>query len=59
MKLTPVCNFLKVVSSNCNRSSKYTNQKSRASAEERREWDELGDWDWHMYTIDTTYGLDE
>ena len=21
-------------------------------------WDELGDWDWHIYTIDTMYKID-
>ena len=21
-------------------------------------WDEQGDWDWHIYTIDTTYKID-
>ena len=21
-------------------------------------WDELGDWDWHIYTIDTMYKVD-
>ena len=21
-------------------------------------WDELGDWDWHVYTIDTMYKID-
>ena len=21
-------------------------------------WDELGDWDWHIYTIDTVYEID-
>ena len=24
----------------------------------RGEWDELGDWDWHIYTTDTTYKID-
>ena len=24
----------------------------------RREWDELGDWDSHIYTIDTMYKID-
>ena len=23
--------------------------------EEERRWTELGDWDWHIYPIDTTY----
>ena len=22
------------------------------------QWDELGDWDWHIYTIDTRYKID-
>ena len=21
-------------------------------------WDELGDWDWHTYTVDTMYKID-
>ena len=25
---------------------------------EAGEWDELGDWDWHMYPIDTIYKTD-
>ena len=25
---------------------------------EKRRWDELGDWDCHIYTIDTTYKID-
>ena len=24
---------------------------------ERGQWDELGDWDWHIYTIDTMYKI--
>ena len=24
----------------------------------KRGWDELGDWDWHIYTIDTMYKID-
>ena len=26
--------------------------------EEGGKWQELGDWDWHMYTIDTMYKID-
>ena len=26
--------------------------------EEGGRWQELGDWDWHMYTIDTMYKID-
>ena len=25
---------------------------------EKRRWDELGDWDCHIYTIDTMYKID-
>ena len=25
---------------------------------EREEWEELGDWDWHIYTTDTMYKID-
>ena len=26
--------------------------------EAEKGWDELGDWDWHVYTIDTMYSID-
>ena len=26
---------------------------------EKGGWDELGDWDWHVYTIDTMYKIDQ
>ena len=35
------------------RENKYMDTKG-----ERGEWDELGHWDWHIYTIDTMYKID-
>ena len=32
--------------------------KCMATKGERGVWEELGDWDWHIYTIDTMYKID-
>ena len=28
-------------------------------AKGKEEWEELGDWNWHMHTIDTMYEIDK
>ena len=32
--------------------------KRMDTEEAEKGWDELGDWDWHIYTIDTAYKID-
>ena len=40
-----------------NRNTDIVN-KHMNTKEGKGEWDELGDWDWHVYTIDTMHKTD-
>ena len=42
-----------------NRDTDVENKHTDTVVEGKGEWDVLGDWDWHIYTIDTIYKIDD
>ena len=41
-----------------NRDTEVENKHVDTKGDKGGAWDELGDWDWHIYTTDTMYKID-